>query len=87
MKLVTQTGSQEFVAGLATCIEQKSPISATAKAEWCAVKEHDRHLFASEKGGPYGVFDERPLMPEIVEYCKQDVALLPGLYGVYNAKL
>lgn len=87
MKLATQTGLQEFVAGLATCIKQKSPISATAKAEWCAVKEHDHHLFASEKGGLYGVFDERPLMPEIIKYCKQDVALLPGLYSVYNVKL
>jgi hypothetical protein len=27
------------------------------------------------------------LRPEIVRYCARDVALLPGLYNVYNAKL
>jgi len=33
MKLVTQTGLQKFVTGLATCIEQKSSISTAVKTE------------------------------------------------------
>lgn len=44
-------------------------------------------LFDPNKGGRYGVFNERPLRPEIVQYCTRDVALLPGLYDVYAAKL
>ena len=27
------------------------------------------------------------MKPDLVQYCAQDVALLPGLYDVYNAKL
>ncbi|KAK5126478.1 hypothetical protein LTR85_010714 [Meristemomyces frigidus] len=35
----------------------------------------------------YEVFNERPLIPTIAQYCAQDVALLQGLYDVYEAKL
>ncbi|KFY61100.1 hypothetical protein V496_05154 [Pseudogymnoascus sp. VKM F-4515 (FW-2607)] len=44
-------------------------------------------LFDPAKGGHYEVFNERPLKSEVVQYCHGDAALLPGLYGVYNAKL
>jgi exonuclease 3'-5' domain-containing protein 1 len=87
MELAFRTGSRKFVSGLAKCIEKESPISTAAKTEWRLTKERGRRLFAPEKGGRYDVFNERPLKPEIIQYCKQDVALLPGLYGVYSAKL
>jgi exonuclease 3'-5' domain-containing protein 1 len=87
MELAFRTGSRKFVSGLAKCIEKESPISTAAKTEWRLTKERCRRLFAPEKGGRYDVFNERPLKPEIIQYCKQDVALLPGLYGVYSAKL
>jgi exonuclease 3'-5' domain-containing protein 1 len=87
MELASRKGSREFLSGLAKCIENESPISAAAKTEWRLTKERGRRLFAPEKNGRYEVFKERPLNPDIVEYCQQDVALLPGLHGVYNAKL
>ncbi|CZT06997.1 uncharacterized protein RAG0_12578 [Rhynchosporium agropyri] len=87
MELAYRTGSREFVSSLAKCIEKESPISAVAKTKWKLTKEFGHRLFAPEKGGRYKVFNERPLSPEITEYYKQDVVLLPGLYDVYNTKL
>ena len=87
MELAYRTGSREFVSSLAKCIEKESPISAAAKTEWRFTKERGHRLFAPEKGGRYEIFNERPLKPEIIEYCKQDVVLFPGLYDVYNIKL
>jgi len=87
MELATREGSKDFVAGLAKCIEKESPISAPAKAEWQRAKEVGRRLYDPKKGGRYEIFNERPMRPEIIRYCAGDVALLPGLYNVYNAKL
>jgi exonuclease 3'-5' domain-containing protein 1 len=33
------------------------------------------------------VFNERPLKAEILQYCRQDVELLPTLWEVYSCKL
>jgi exonuclease 3'-5' domain-containing protein 1 len=87
MELATRKGSKDFVAGLAKCIEKESPISAAAKAEWQHTKEGASRLYDPKKGGRYEIFNERPMRPEIIQYCARDVALLPGLYNVYNAKL
>jgi exonuclease 3'-5' domain-containing protein 1 len=89
MELATRTynHSKDFVAGLAKCIEKESPISGAAKAEWRRTKEVGSQLFDPKKGGRYEIFNERPMKPEIILYCAQDVILLPGLYDVYNAKL
>ena len=87
MELAYRTGSREFVSSLAKCIEKESPISAAAKTEWRLTKERGHRLFTPEKGGHCEVFNERPLKPEISQYCKQGVELLPSLYDVYNTKL
>ncbi|TAQ85606.1 hypothetical protein B7494_g6060 [Chlorociboria aeruginascens] len=87
MELAYRTGSREFVSGLAKCVEKDSPISAAAKTEWSLTKKRYHRLFAPEQGGRYEVFNERPLKPEIIECCKWNVVLLPGLYNVYNTKL
>lgn len=87
MELATRKGSKDYVAGLAKCIENDSPVSIVTKAEWQRRKEGASRLYAPEKGGRYEIFNERPMRSEIVQYCASDVALLPGLYNVYNAKL
>ena len=87
MELGTRNGSKDFVAGLAKCIERESPISVATKAEWRRIKEDTIRLYDPKKGGRYEIFNERPMKPEIIQYCAWDVALLPGLYNVYNAKL
>lgn len=87
MELATRKGSKDFVAGLAKCIEKNSPVSTAAKAEWQRTKEGASRLYDPRKGGRYEIFNERSTRSEIVQYCARDVALLPGLYNVYNAKL
>lgn len=84
MELATRKGSKRLVAGLAKCIENDSAISTAKKAEWKQQKERTGRFF---KDGRYGIFDERPLTPEIIQYCASDVAFLPGLYDVYDGKL
>jgi exonuclease 3'-5' domain-containing protein 1 len=87
MELATRKGSKDFVAVLAKCIEKDSTVSTAAKAEWQRTKEGASRLYDLKKGRRYKIFNERPMRPEIVQYCARDVALLPGLYNVYNAKL
>ena len=87
MELATRGECKRRVTGLAKCIEYDSGISATEKAEWQQIKETGTRLFSPEKGGRYQVFNERPLRPEIVNYCVKDVMLLPKLYEVYRSKL
>lgn len=87
MELASRKGSQEFVCGLSECIKKYSPISATEKTESALVNERARQFFAPKKGGLVEGFDERPLESEIIQYCKHNVSLLPGLYDVYNTKL
>ena len=81
MELATRKGSKAIVAGLAKCIENENLISAAAKEEWQRTKE------GPKKGGGYEIFNDRPMKPEIIQYCARDVALLPGLYNVYNTRL
>lgn len=87
MELATRQGSKRLVAGLAKCIERDSDFSNAVRAEWKRMKDNGIRLFAPDKGGRYEVFNERPLKPEIVQYCANDLALLPALYKAYNAKL
>ena len=87
MELATRKGSKDIVVGLAKCIENDSLISAVEKEEWQRTKEGTRHLFDPKKGGRFEIFNDRPIKPEIIQYCARDISLLPGLYNVYNAKL
>lgn len=87
MELATRKSSMDLVAGLAKCIEKDSAAPSAIKAEWRRTKEGGGRLYDPEKGGRWEVFNERPMKPEIVQYCARDVALLPGLWNVYNAKL
>ena len=84
MELATRIWSKKYVAGLAKCIERDSPMSGLTKAEWKKRKDEVSRLFDPRKGGSYGIFNERPMAPEVQEYCSADVAHLPGLYGFYD---
>lgn len=87
MELATRKGSKDLLAGLVKCIEQDSSVSIAAQAEWQGAQEGASRLYRHEKGDRYEIFNERPMRPEIVEYCARKVALLPGLYKTYHAKL
>ena len=87
MELATRRGSKEFVAGLSKCIDKDCAVSASTKTEWQRLKDLASRLFDPDKGGRYEIFNDRPLKPEIMQYCAQDVVLLPRLYDVYITRL
>ncbi|KAI3120550.1 hypothetical protein CBS147326_9434 [Penicillium roqueforti] len=87
MELATRSGSKKYVAGLAKCIERDSRISDLKKAEWKRRKDEVSRRFDPRKGGSYEIFNERPLAPEIRDYCVADVTHLPGLYNIYKRKM
>ena len=76
-----------YLTGLGKCIAQEKNLLPSVTKEHIEIKENGRKLFAPEKGGSYEVFLERPLRPEIVDYCAQDVLLLPPLLALYARRL
>jgi len=87
LELATRNSSKEFVAGLARCIEKDSTVSGDVKRISQRTKESVGQLYDPRKGGRYEVFNERALKTEIIQYCKQDVELLPTFWEVYSCKL
>lgn len=87
MELSTRTFSQKYVAGLSKCIQNCANIPSAIKTEWQRSKAGGTRLYDPKQGGRYEIFNERPLKPEMVQYCARDVALLPELWKVYSARL
>ncbi|KIW35191.1 uncharacterized protein PV07_01904 [Cladophialophora immunda] len=83
IEFATRNRRGRYVNGLAKCIEKDLPHIPG----WSLAKAKGRRLFAPEAGGKYGVFLERPLPDEILQYCEQDVMLMPRLLAVYGGKL
>lgn len=86
MELATRLGRKRYVNGLARCIDSAGLSSAAADA-FRRTKEQGIALFSPAGGGSYEVFNERPLKVEILEYCVQDVAYLPVLWGLYKSNI
>ncbi|THV47787.1 hypothetical protein BGAL_0289g00150 [Botrytis galanthina] len=87
MELATRSHSQKFLSGLGRCMDQDLVQTPEELEVRSAIKKRGVQLFAPEKGGRYEVFNDRPLDPAIVDYCVQDVQLMPQLWNIYNAKL
>ncbi|KAF7940741.1 uncharacterized protein EAE97_006927 [Botrytis byssoidea] len=87
MELATRSHSQKFLSGLGRCMDQDLVQTPEELEFRSAIKKRGVQLFAPEKGGRYEVFNDRPLDPAIVDYCVQDVQLMPQLWNIYNAKL
>ena len=51
------------------------------------MKERGKALVAAEDGGSYEVFNIRPMLQDIVDYCAQDIVYLPCLWNVYSQKI
>ena len=86
MELQNRTGFKKFVNGLARCMESYFAAASrysTEALEWRRAKETGKRLFAPELGGSYAVFNARPMSQAIIDYCVQDVTLLPRLYDEY----
>lgn len=87
MELASRNFSKRCVNGLAKCVEGDSTIGYTEKRNWRNVKNNGRKLFDPAQGGSYAVFDQRPLTQEVLDYCAQDVTLMPHLREIYCKKL
>lgn len=87
LECATRSSRKIYVKGLATCIEEDKPLTPTARNTFKATKQIGRALFATEQGGSYEVFNERPLRKEIMDYCTQDVVYLPLLWKIYTNKI
>ena len=62
-------------------------MSPEQRLAWNNCKTTGLDLFAPERGGSWEVFNQRPMPRAIVDYCVQDVEILPRLYNSYNWKI
>ncbi|KAL7918535.1 ribonuclease H-like domain-containing protein [Trichoderma austrokoningii] len=85
-ELAARPFAGRFVKGLAKCIEDDSSLSDNDKFEFLRAKEKGKSLFSPEHGGSYAVFNERPLSKDILDYCAQDVYILPDLLRCYAGR-
>ncbi|KAL4912872.1 exonuclease [Aspergillus aurantiobrunneus] len=87
LELATRCFSKRHINGLAKCIVRDAGLTLAEKLECSAIKNKGKMLFAPEFGGAYEVFNVRPIPQGIIEYCAQDVCILPRLWQVYNGRL
>lgn len=87
MELATRRGPRKYINGLARCIDRDAPLSDEERLSLVRVKNAGTKLFAPEKGGRYEVFNDRPLAKAIVDYCANDVQILPRLWNYYDRKM
>ena len=87
LEVATRSWAKDRVAGLRQCIRSDARLATKVRRDWEAVKERGKALFAAENGGSYEVFNTRPMLQDIVDYCAQDVVYLPVLWNVYSQKI
>ncbi|KAK1673209.1 ribonuclease H-like domain-containing protein [Colletotrichum godetiae] len=87
MEFASRYNKAGFLSGLARCIERDAPLTPEEILSWRAVKTIGHNLFDPQSGGSYAVFNQRPLSPEILRYCIQDVQYLPRLWAVYDQRI
>ncbi|KAL8909816.1 MAG: hypothetical protein Q9171_004873 [Xanthocarpia ochracea] len=87
MEVASRRDSKKKVVGLAHCIQEDSGLHQDAKAAWKYTKQSGLRLFAPKHGGSYQVFNIRPILQEIIDYCTKDVVYMPVLYNFYLKRL
>lgn len=87
MEVASRPGSKRLLNGLAKCIEKDAQLSLSEQNPWQMTKDRGHRLFDPKRGGSYAVFDQRPLSPEMRNYCVQDVVHMPALLRHYKARL
>ncbi|KAI9774098.1 MAG: hypothetical protein M1840_005191 [Geoglossum simile] len=87
MELATRTFSRRYVNSLAKCIERDSTMTTAEKRDWRRIKDSTSRLYDPKQGGRCQVFNDRPILPDILRYCAQDVLVLPELWLYYNGRL
>ena len=87
LEVATRSYSKDKVTGLATCIEKDAQLTPEASAAWKATKQKGQSKFAPERGGSFEVFNVRPMLQDIIDYCTQDVVYLPLLWKIYTRNI
>ena len=87
LEFASRPRKSAFLNGLGKCISYYCSLTSTERRRSDSIKLAGLKLFAPERGGNYEVFRQRPLAPEIVDYCVQDVMLLPRLLVFYHARM
>ncbi|TKX22634.1 3'-5' exonuclease-like protein 2 [Elsinoe australis] len=83
MELASRHFSKKYVSGLARCIVRDSNLGFPETEEWVDIKEKGKRIFNQD----YAAFDKRPIDPDLLRYCVQDVAFMPHLYDIYRARI
>ncbi|SMR50666.1 unnamed protein product [Zymoseptoria tritici ST99CH_1E4] len=77
-----------YVAGLGKCIERDAGLSPCEVTKWKGLKSKMASRFdATRSGQGVHVFAARPLDVEALQYCADDVRVLPRLRETYVARL
>ncbi|KAK1144150.1 hypothetical protein N8T08_005812 [Aspergillus melleus] len=87
MELATRNFPKDLVHGLEKCIDRDISMSSSEKQAWKIRKENGRKLFAPGQGGSYEIWNTRPLPADIMQYCVQDVKILPRLWQRYRRSM
>ncbi|KAL8823508.1 MAG: hypothetical protein Q9191_005794 [Dirinaria sp. TL-2023a] len=87
LELATRSWPRDWLVGLGYCIQKDARLQASEIQLWKATKERGKVLFAEDHGGSYEIFNHRPIIPDIILYCAQDVEFLPVLWDVYSHRI
>ncbi len=87
LEVATRSRSKDLVSGLGNCIKHDAQLSVEVQRTWKATKERGMALFSEQDGGSYEVFNVRPMLQDIIDYCVQDTVHLPILWKVYSGKV
>ncbi|QRV86753.1 3'-5' exonuclease [Ceratobasidium sp. AG-Ba] len=86
-ELAVRVGSKRFFNPLSLSIMNDIRPSESAQKQWSDWINNGQKAISPDLGGDLRVWDERPLRPELINYCLADVVYLPRLLDVYEAKL
>lgn len=87
MELATRGFSRKRVRGLATLIRNSGVLVGFNKMQWEYIKREGKAVFTSADQANKEVWNQRPLPQVIVDYCVQDVTVLPWLWMLYDRGL
>lgn len=87
LEFATRPHPGKYLRGLSKCIDESAGLTMNESRQWQKVKDAGLKLFAPERGGTYQVFHIRPLPTDLLDYCVQDVVLLPKLLLQFTKSL
>lgn len=87
LELASRSGPKHVLCGLAACIEQEQALPLPALSKWQSTKTEVVKMFDPKLGGSYEVFNTRPLLQILMDYCVGDVQFLPMLSTTYGKRL